>query len=233
MATLRDLAISSTPQHLREALLTFAGEHGIQSPEDPFWTLALAYTTSLGATAATGAHVEELRASLERIRQIVYESAQKAGGDLSGVIAASINSTVEGAGNALVGRIDKAAVAGAAALQKAASGLDDLAAQKTNQFVENWKGQVIKGINSHARIALAWHLSKSWATVVTTVAVAMVLGAGVGLGSAFYYHKLITVRDISFYQKGAFPTLPATVVYDTSRIKQISCGVGRTCLSPD
>lgn len=233
IVTPRDMALASVPQDRREALLTRASDLGVHRSDDVIWALVAAVVDATAAADAAGRHVEVLKEETAKLPGLVYDGAKKAGTDISGQVRTAIESTVTTAGTEIAGRIDKAATAGAAALQKAASGLDTLAAQKQDAFVENWKGQVIKGINSHAHIALAWHLGKSWGTVVSTIVIAMILGAGVGLGSALYYHKLIISDTINFYPKGTFPSLPATVSYNTSRLKQISCGAGRTCLSPD
>lgn len=231
--TPRDMALAAVPQDRREVLLTRASDLGVHRSDDVLWALVAAVVDASAASEAAGKHVEVLKEETAKLPGLVYDGAKKAGTDISGQVRTAIESTVTTAGTEIAGRIDKAATAGAAALQKAASGLDTLAAQKQDAFVENWKGQVIKGINSHAHIALAWHLGKSWGTVVSTIVIAMILGAGVSVGTEVYYHKLITVADINFYPSGTFPTLPATVVYQTAHIKQISCGIGRVCLSPD
>lgn len=231
--TPRDTALASVPTDRREALLTRASDLGVHRSDDVIWALVAAVVDATAANEAAGRHVEVLQNETAKLPSLMYEGAKKAGVDISGQVTTAITSTVNEAGKNIADRIDKAATSGATSLQKAAAGLDNLAAQKTSEFVENWKKKVIEAIDRHAKLALTWHLSKSWTQVVISLAVAMALGAAVATGTIFYYHKLITVRDISFYQKGAFPTLPATVVYQTSHIKQISCGVGRVCLSPD
>lgn len=233
IVTPRDMALASVPQDRREALLTRASDLGVHRSDDGIWALVAAVVDATAASEVAGKHVATLQDETAKLPALVYDGARKAGTDISGQVTTAITATVSEAGKNIADRIDKAANAGAASLQKAAANLDTIAEQKTHEFVENWKSQVILGINRHAKLALAWHLGKSWSQVVLSLAVAMALRAAVGLGTAFYYHKLIVVRDINFYPAGAFPTLPATVEYKTPRFQKVECGVGSICLSPD
>ncbi len=58
---------------------------------------------------------------------------------------------------------------------------------------------MIVAIGKHARAALAWSIPRSWGGIVTTIALAMVVGDALTLGTLFYYHKLITVRNTNCY----------------------------------
>ena len=149
--TLRDIALAAVPPDLREALLTWASENHITTPNDAFWPLAAAMANSMRAATVAGQHAQAVAAETAKMPDILYNATVKAGADLKAGVAKAIEDKTLEAGSALVQVIGVAASKGAVDLQKAAAALDKIGAEKGHAFVEQWKTELARAANRRER----------------------------------------------------------------------------------
>ncbi len=152
--TLRDIALAAVPSDLREALLTWAAENQITTPNDPFWPLATAMANSMRAATAAGQHAQALAEETARIPDLLYQNVTRAGADLKATLAQGIEAKTIEAGQALVQVIGVAASKGATDLQKAAAALDKIGAENGHAFVEQWKAELARAADRRERAGL-------------------------------------------------------------------------------
>ena len=152
--TLREIALGSVAPALREPLLAWASENGINTPDDAFWPLATAMANGMAAAAQAGQHVQALTAETAKIPDAIYNSTLKASADLKAGVAQAIEAKTLEAGSALVQVIGVAASKGAVDLQKAAAALDKVGAEKTAAIVETWTRSLAKAATTHERARL-------------------------------------------------------------------------------
>jgi hypothetical protein len=199
MTTLREMALASVPADLREHLLTWASENHITTADDAFWPLAAAMANGMRAASAAGQHARTVTDETAKIPEMLYKNVTSAGADLKAVLEAGIKAKVDEAGAALTNTILAASGHGAAALKKAAMGLDMLAENRAEAFVEQWKAQVATAVEKQARTALRRSIARSWVSASFALLLAASAGAAVALGGAYLQHRLITVNDLRFY----------------------------------
>ena len=152
--TLREIALASVSQELREHLLAWASENHITTNNDPFWPLAAAMANSLAAAARAGQHVEALAEATAKVPEAIYQGTVKAGADLKASVSQAIEAKAIEAGQALVQVIGVAAGKGAADLQKAAAGLERIGQEHGQAFVETWKAELARAANRRERAGL-------------------------------------------------------------------------------
>ena len=197
--TLREIALTSVSQELRESLLTWASENQITTPDDAFWPLAAAMANAMRAAAAAGQHAQAVEAATGRIPDLLYKNVTAAGADLRAALEAGIKAKADEAGAALTNTILAASGHGADALKTAAAGLDMMAANRAEQFVEQWKAAVAVAVEKQARTALRRSIARSWVSAAVVLLLAASAGGAVALGGAYLEHRLITISDLRFY----------------------------------
>lgn len=197
--TLRDIALASVSQELRESLLTWASENQITTPDDAFWPLASAMANGMRAAQAAGEHARAVEAATNKLPEILYKNVTSAGADLRAVLEAGIKARADEAGSMLTTAIIAASGVGADALKKAAAGLDRLGEEKGTAFVEQWKAAVATAVEKQARSTLKKSIARSWVSAAFALLIAAGAGGAVALGAARLEHKLITVGDLRFY----------------------------------
>lgn len=164
--TLRDLALAAIPADLRETLLVWAGNHQINAPDDPFWTLAITMLNGLAVARASGEASEQILAAIGQIEDRVLKGATAAGQDTAGVIRIESAQVTD----ALKAAVGEAAKSAAARLARAA-------AAQGPEIVNGWKRELA---------AAAWDFSRrsQWrnlASLLTLIALGAVVGSIVTL----------------------------------------------------
>lgn len=197
--TLRDIALASVSQELRESLLTWASENQITTPDDAFWPLATAMANAMRAASAAGQHAQAVEAATNKLPEILYKNVTSAGADLKAVLESGIKARADEAGRDLTNVILAASGHGADALKKASAGLDMMAENRAETFVEQWKTQVASAVERQARTALKRSIARSWVAASFALLLAASAGGAVALGGALLEHRLITVSDLRFY----------------------------------
>lgn len=165
---LRDIALAAVPPDLREALLTWASENHITTPNDAFWPLAAAAANAMGGARAAGDAARETGAAIATIRDEVYQGTAKASADIKATIELSITGTVNSA-------VSSAAQAGADALRKAAADLPAVAQAEQGRIVQEWRQALASAAREHAFSGFLQRLS-------VNVGVLAVLVGGIFVG---------------------------------------------------
>ena len=175
---LRDIALSSVPQHLRENLLTWASENQITTPNDAFWPIAAAMANAMGATSAVGDQIEEIRSATRGVGDLIFNQTRRAGTELQAGVKDKIDkSMAEGA--AVVAKIiTRASNAGAAALTTAAAALEQKGEESGDKFIQSWRRQATQALDRHAVSSLR----RSLTFIIVSLFVAIFLGGGVVWG---------------------------------------------------
>ena len=169
--TLRDLALNSVPNALREPLLTLAAQHHITTPDDPFWTIVAATSNAMAAAQAAGEAATRVQASVQDIPSAIADGAAKAGTDVKAIIEASISTTVRTS-------LDQAVTAGAAALRQAAADLPKVGQENQARIVGEWKSALAGEARRHTWSGFLQRLSVS-------ITLAAVLVCAVFIGGVF------------------------------------------------
>jgi hypothetical protein len=189
--TLRDLALDSVPQSLREPLLALAAQHNITTPDDPFWTIIAATANALVAAKVAGRAADRLGTAVDSIPNKILEGTQLAGADLSKTIAAVLTSKIEQAGTGFANVIVAAADKGKADLQSAAAEIQAERLQDGDEFVEKWKKDLIQSINRALYKPASRH--DRWIYMIGMALVGGIVTATLLLMGG----KLITTRGLS------------------------------------
>ena len=186
--TLRDLALASVPANLREPLLTLAAQHGITTPDDPFWTIAGAAANAMAAAGAAGEAAYAVHTAVQSIQAEVATGASKAGADVRAAIETAIAGTVKTS-------LDQAVQAGAAALRQAAADLPKIGRENQNQIVGEWRSALASAAREHAFAGFLQKLSVNVAVLVVLVAGIFVGGAVSGMAGMAWItaaqHRLV------------------------------------------
>ena len=192
---LREEVLNAIPTPAREGVLKMALDHNITDPNDPTWAMvALAWSAT---TAAATSRITLDEAA--KIPEILYKNVTSAGADLKAVLEAGIKAKTDEAGANLTNVILAASGHGADALKKAAAGLDMMAENRAEGFVEQWKAAVASAVERQARTALRRSIARSWVSASFALLLAASAGGAVALGGALLEHRLITVSDLRFY----------------------------------
>ena len=197
------------PPDLMSAVMTAAGpsapqvamiaaRYGIKE-DDPAWILAAAVRDATAAGVVANTAATRIEAATGTIPDMLYKNVTSAGADLKAVLEAGIKARADEAGAALTNVILAASGHGADALKKAAMGLDMLAENRAETFVEQWKTQVATAVEKQARTALRRSIARSWVSASFALLLAATAGGAVALGGAYLQHRLITVNDLRFY----------------------------------
>ena len=223
---LREEVLNAIPNTAREGVLKMALDHNIVDPNDPTWAMvALAWSATQAASTS--------RLTLDeaaKLPDVLYKNVTSAGADLKAVLEAGIKAKADEAGAALTNTILAASGHGADALKKAAAGLDMLAENRAEGFVEQWKAQVASAVERQARTALRRSIARSWVSASFTLLLAASAGGAVALGGALMEHKLITNPFLTYHRHtpGRWPTVRFS---GTGMIKAVhSCPAEETCL---
>ena len=227
--TLREIALASVPQDVREPLLTWASENHITTPNDPFWPLATAMANSLAAAAKAGRHVTALTKETARVPDLIYQGTMRASADLKEGVAKAIEDKTVEAGQALVSAIAHAAGKGAADLQKAAARLDRMGAEKAAAFVEQWKAHLTHAIRDQAKASLAWKLAEGWGVVTALLFGMFVLGMLTITGIGILNHKVILSSTVTYHR--AVAGNPPQLNFLGPLYRAASCPPGESCLA--
>ena len=171
--TLRDIALGSVSQELREPLLTWAGENQITTPNDPFWPLATALVNGLAASQAAGDAARQVGMAIGTIQTEIYQGAAKASADVKAAIETSIVGTINTT-------IDIATRAGADALRKAAADLPAVARQEQSRIVQEWRSALAEAALKNAFAGFLQRLSVNVTVLVILVVGIFISGAIAG-----------------------------------------------------
>ena len=197
--TLRDQALEAVPPEKRQALLSAALDTGVHNPQDVAWLMVAAVVNGLDAAQAAGDAARVVVSETAKIPDMLYKNVTSAGADLKAVLEAGIKAKADEAGSMLTTTILAASGHGAEALRKAAAGLDMMAENRAEAFVEQWKAQVASAVETQARTALRRSIARSWVSASFALLLAAGAGGAVALGGAYLQHRLITVNDLRFY----------------------------------
>ena len=177
--TLREIALASVSQELREPLLTWASENQITTPNDPFWPLATALVNGLAASQAAGDAARQVGMAIGTIQTEIYQGAAKASSDVKAAIEMSIVGTINTT-------IDTATRAGADALRQAAADLPKVGREQQGQIVREWKAALADAARERVFAGFFQRLSVSVALATVLVVGIFVVGAVAGGGGMRY-----------------------------------------------
>ncbi len=173
--TLRDIALASVSQELREPLLTWASENQITTPNDPFWPLATALVNGLAASQAAGDAARQVGTAIGTIQTEIYQGAAKASADVKAAIETSITGTVNAS-------VAAAAGAGADALRQAAKDLPAMARAEQGRIVQEWRSALADAARKNAFAGFFQRLSVN--VIALTIITAGIFIGGVVSGGA-------------------------------------------------
>ena len=213
--TLRDLALNSVPNALREPLLTLAAQHHITTPDDPFWTIVAATSNAMAAAQAAGEAATRVQASVQDIPSAIADGAAKAGTDVKAIIEASISTTVRTS-------LDQAVTAGAATLRQAASDLPKIGRENQDRIVGEWKTALADAARRH-----------TWTGWLQRLSVSVTL-AGVLIGGVFIGGMYAGGRGMLYVAAAKHRLVPSGWTLEVGSDGQPLCGplAGRTvCLA--
>lgn len=175
--TLRDIALNSVPTAFREPLLTFAAQHHIATPDDPFWTIVAATANAMAAAQAAGEAAMSVRVAVQEIPGAIYDGASKAAADVKTTIETSIVGTVNAS-------VQAAAQAGANALRQAAVDLPAVARAQQERIIQEWRSALADAARKNAFVGFLQRLSVNilvLAVIVGCIFIGGVVSGGAGI----------------------------------------------------
>lgn len=223
-ATPKQEALRGLPPEWRERLVEQAAAMGIRSDGDIAWLLVKSFINAWAGAAAAGDRLVEIQSASGKIGQMIFDQTSAAGRDLNQAVATTIQKKMTEAGGALSKTIQTAATHGASALQAAAINLDKMGQEKGAEFIEAWKTAASRAIGVQSRLAI----KKAWAWALTTILIATILWAGIGIGGAWYFRRL-TPSDLHIY---SLPDGTFAEVFpgDTRVNRDMHCPKSHLCL---
>ena len=167
MSSLRDQVLASVPEAAREGILKMALDQNITDPSDPQWGMvALAWSATESAGLAR-ASLEEVRAAIAMIQDMIYKQTSAAGKDAAEVIKKET--------------LESAAVLGKAlttASKEAAGRLAKAAAEQGPDIIEEWKWELARTVRAQTNKSSAMFAVAGAALAILCVGLGILLVKG-------------------------------------------------------
>ena len=184
-------ALRGLPQEWREQLIENAAAMGIRADHDTAWLLVKAFVNAWAAAAAAGEAAAATRRELAGLPEAIYRGATKAAADLKGVVehaGRGITELIAATGTA---SIDSAAKQVAITIAQATEQLDTAASARREELIREMQTAAAQAARDQIRAGLAGKMARSWSVVAGSLALALLLGAGMGIEAQYLDGKVL------------------------------------------